>query len=154
MPFSKELNRTLRSICSCDAPTSKITDIHLLCIEEQPQILIFQGRLVTTEDRNLSQLEDDIQKISKEKRTIFLFGKELTTLQNCTCCTIIEESELGSPSSAETCINAAHNSETSDNKLNDGEVVGMAVGYITLILITVTVIIIVGYQCRKRCRHR
>ena len=151
--FSEELNRTLRSICSCNNPTSRIDDVQLLCIGDLPGVTIFQGRLFTTDKRNSSQLTDDVRRVASEKSNISLLGRDFTALDNCTCCNIITESDLGSDTAAKTCINEPYNAKSGDEQsLTTAEDVAIGTSIFGLIAICL-VALLVGYVCWKKRRQ-
>ena len=139
----------MSSICSCDVPSSNVADIQLLCINQLPLVHIYHGRIVATNDRNASQLAGDIRRIALERRSISILGEQFQALDNCTCCNIIEESELGSRNAAEMCIRETHGSET----LNIGEKAGIALATTVFVLLSIIVAIAVGWKCKRRLRR-
>ena len=139
----------MSSICSCDVPSSNVADIQLLCIDQLPLVHIYHGRIVATNDRNASELAGDIQRVALERRSISILDEQFQALDNCNCCNIIEESELGSRNAAEMCIRETHGGET----LNSGEKAGVAVATIVFVLLSIIVAIAVGWMCKRRiCR--
>lgn len=149
--FSVEIERILTSICGCNSTQFKATDIQLLCIEQEPNMEIFQGRIASNKDRNLTQLADDIEKIALEKKTISVLNEELMALDNCTCCVIIQETDLGYTKLAEECFNTAFNSHSiSETEIE--EAVGGSVGFVLIVVFAVVLCLLVYFRYRARRR--
>ena len=139
--FSEELSKTLSSICSCDVPPSDVADVYLVCVDKLPNAKVFQGSVRTSSERNLSQLAEDIRRVAIEKKSITLLGKEFVALDNCTCCNIITESDLGSESAAENCISASNGGGRSG--LSSGQWAGIGTAIFIGMIILLTVIALV-----------
>jgi len=78
-------------MCDCHIPANYIADERMICEDEDPSKVVFQGRMIITEDRNSSQLIDDIAKWVSTDPHLVIRGVQLEADK--TCSTIL--SELG-----------------------------------------------------------
>ena len=145
--FSEGLSKILSSICSCDMPSSNIVNVHLVCIGELPGAKVFQGGVITTDNRNSTQVVDDIQTVAAEEKSMLLLGKNLTALDNCICCNIITKSDLGSESEAKKCASAP---KKSTYKLKTGEGMGIGISIFFLVIFILAVLTVVWCWKRRR----
>ena len=85
--FSIELSRE----CDCHIPLDHFSDERLICQPEDASKVVFQGRLVVTEDKNVSGLLDNLKQWVMTDPHVVVQGVQLSVDQYCS----VEVTELG-----------------------------------------------------------
>lgn len=81
----------LSNICDCYVPTDYIGDRRIICSEDNPNKVIFQGRLISTHKRNATQLMEGLTQWVTTAPLVVVQGVQLVTEMDCS----VELSELG-----------------------------------------------------------
>ena len=133
--FAQELSAQLSSICACHIYQSNITDVQVVCNDKIPGVVVFQGRIISTDERNASQLIDDLESIVSNRENFTVSGEMLTLLDNCTCCNIITEFELGIEPAADNCVGRVTDQATETD--STAAIVGGSIGALLAVLLAV-----------------
>ena len=80
MEIAHEVSRGIELICRCNLSSDYITDTKFTC--ENERLVIFHGRIVSTNDRDSSDLAGDLEKWVSTKPTIVVQGKELQVISS------------------------------------------------------------------------
>ena len=97
-------------MCDCHIPANHIANARMICEEEDLSKVVFQGRMIITEDRSSSQLADDIASWVSTDPHLVIRGVQLEADK--TCSTIL--SNLGDPK----CVVIPEPIETSSVNVN------------------------------------
>lgn len=77
--------------CDCHIPDSHIADERLICDGQNPTKAIFQGRFIATEDKNTSELLQDLTKWVATGPVIVILGSGAQLSVDQTCSVILPE---------------------------------------------------------------
>ena len=78
----QEISKSIDQYCGCDIPTNYIADGKFTCREDKPEWVIFQGRLISTNDRDSSDLLVNLEEWLSNKPTVVIQGKELRVVSS------------------------------------------------------------------------
>ena len=82
--LAREIARGIELFCQCAFPSNYIVEAQLMC---HSQNLVFQGRVVSSNDRESTDLVADIEKWIASDPTIIAKGEKLKTVKNDTTST-------------------------------------------------------------------
>lgn len=71
------ISNGIEQYCQCDFSTEYIADTHLHCDEKDPEIVIFEGRIIGTEERNDTELYKEFQSWASDKPTVIVQGEQV-----------------------------------------------------------------------------
>ena len=80
MEIAHEVSKGIELICRCNLSSDYITDTKFTC--ENEHLVIFHGRIISTNDRDSSDLAGDLEKWVSTKPTIVVQGKELQVISS------------------------------------------------------------------------
>ena len=128
--LAREISRGIEQFCSCKFPSDYITDGRLTCDETNPDLVLFQGRLISTNDRDSSDLAKDLEKWVSNKPTVVVQGERVPVVSSDT---------------------TSSSKQQEDSSLSE-TAVGAIVGIITLLVLlvaTLTITLVACYRCKR-----
>ena len=81
--ISKYIAGELMDICNCAFSEKYIAEPDLICMENSTSGVIFQGRLISTEDMNSTEMVSDLEGWAQTKPIIVAKGVKLTVVGIC-----------------------------------------------------------------------
>ena len=78
----QEISKSIEQYCGCDIPTNYIADGKFTCREDKPELVRFQGRLISTNDRDSSDLLVNLEEWVSSRPTVVVQGKELRVVSS------------------------------------------------------------------------
>ena len=73
----EEISRGIEHYCQCHFPKDYIIDTMFLCDKERPENVIFQGRIIGTNERDSEDLVEQLDKWKSNKPTVVIEGKQM-----------------------------------------------------------------------------
>ena len=80
MEIAHEVSKGIELICLCNLSSDDITDTKFTC--ENEHLVIFHGRIISTNDRDSYDLAGDLEKWVSTKPIIVVQGKELQVISS------------------------------------------------------------------------
>ena len=80
MEIAHEVSKGIKLICHCNLSSDYITDTKFTCDNEN--LVLFHGRIISTNDRDSSDLAGDLEEWVSTKPTIVVQGKELQVMSS------------------------------------------------------------------------
>ena len=80
MEIAHEVSKGIELICRCNLSSDYITDTKFTC--ENEHLVIFHGRIISTNDRDSYDLAGDLEKWVSTKPIIVVQGKELQVISS------------------------------------------------------------------------
>ena len=80
MEIAHEVSKGIELICRCNLSSDYITDTKFTC--ENEHLVIFHGRIISTNDRDSYNLAGDLEKWVSTKPIIVVQGKELQVISS------------------------------------------------------------------------
>ena len=80
MEIAHEISKGIELICRCNLSSDYITDTKFTC--ENEHLVIFHGRIISTNDRDSYDLAGDLEKWVSTKPIIVVKGKELQVISS------------------------------------------------------------------------
>ena len=77
--LARDFSRGIEIICRCSLPSDYITDGQLTCYNQN---LVYQGRIISTNDRGSPNLMGDLQEWLSRDPMIIVKGEELKLVKN------------------------------------------------------------------------
>ena len=78
----KNITTGINQFCHCQLTGNYIGDGRLLCDQEACHIAVFQGRLISTNDRNSTELVEDLEKWVSSNPTVTVQGEQLQVVSS------------------------------------------------------------------------
>ena len=78
----QEISKSIEQYCRCDIPTNYIAYGKFTCGEDKPELVIFQGQLISTNDRDSSDLLVNLEEWVSSGPTVVIQGKELRVVSS------------------------------------------------------------------------
>ena len=139
--LAREFSRGIELTCRCKFPDTHITDGRLMCVNEE---LLYQGRIISTNDRDSTNVLADFEKWLLSEPVVIARGEVLTLVKNQITEMTTELKET--PSIKQLDHNEAEASRDDIPVPIIGGIAGAAV--FVLLLIVVTVIVVVLWKRR------
>ena len=121
MEIAHGVSQGIELICHCNFPSVYIVDEKLTCEEENPHLAIFSGHIISTNDRDSSDLVGDLEEWVSSGPTVVVQGKELRVV------------------SSETSPDARSDDKDSDEE-QDSNLLGIVVGTVVPVIILLLLI--------------
>ena len=89
---SADITKGINQSCPCQFTNDYIGDGRLLCDQDTCHRAVFQGRIISTNDRNSTELLEDLEKWVSSKPTVVVQGVQLQVVSDETdspACTVI-----------------------------------------------------------------
>ena len=80
MEIAHEVSKGIELICRCNLSSDYITDTKFTC--ENEHLVIFHGRIISTNDRDSYDLAGDLEEWVSTKPTIVVQGKKLQVINS------------------------------------------------------------------------
>ena len=135
--LKRDISRGIEQFCRCKFSTDYITNESLTCHGET---LAFEGRVVSTDDRDSSNLVSDMQKWLSSGPTVIARGEQLKVVN------IDTKVEMNSSTNNG---NTTVEVPVSPSQLPLGPVIGAVIGVMALLALVVAVVI-GTWLCRRR----
>ena len=135
--LKRDISRGIEQFCRCKFSTDYITNESLTCHGET---LAFEGRVVSTDDRDSSNLVSDMQKWLSSGPTVIARGEKLKVVN------IDTKVEMKSSTNNR---NTTVEVPVSPSQLPLGPVIGAVIGVMALLALVVAVVI-GTWLCRRR----
>ena len=123
MEIAHGVSQGIELICHCNFPSVYIADDKLTCDEKNPHLAIFNGRIISTNDRDSSDLVGDLEEWVSSGPTVVVQGEKLRVV------------------SSETSPDASSDDKEEQDSNLLGIVVGTVVPVIVLLLLISAVVI-------------
>ena len=78
----QEISKSIAEYCQCNIPTNYIADGKFTCGKGNPEFVIFQGRLISTNDRDSAYLVGDLEEWVSSEPTIMVQGKNVRVVSS------------------------------------------------------------------------
>ena len=134
--LAREFSRGIELTCRCKFPDNYITDGRLMCVNKE---LLYQGRIISTNDRDSTDLVKDFEKWLSSEPAVIARGEVLRLVKNPT----VELKETPS-------IKPSEQKEASPDDIPMPVFGGIAGVAAVLVLLIVTVIVIVVVHRKRR----
>ena len=72
-----EISSGIEQYCQCDFPSDYIADTKFLCNEKQPDVVVFQGRIIRTDERDSGSLVVGLENWASDKPTVIVQGERV-----------------------------------------------------------------------------
>ena len=127
----QEISKAIEQFCRCEFTGDYIAEERLTCNKRDPHLVLLQGRIIGTNDRDSSDLVVNLEEWVSSGPTVVIQGKELRVV------------------SSETSPDASSDNQQEDSKLS-ATVVGAIAATLSVVVITIIIIIGVVYCRYKR----
>ena len=128
----QEISKAIEQFCRCEFTGDYIAEERLTCNKRDPHLVLLQGRIIGTNDRDSSDLVVNLEEWVSSGPTVVVQGKELRVV------------------SSETSPDASSDDQQGDSNLS-ATVVGPSGGIAaTLSVVVITIIIIGVVYCRYK----
>ena len=127
----QEISKAIEQFCRCEFTGDYIAEERLTCNKRDPHLVLLQGRIIGTNDRDSSDLLVNLEEWVSSGPTVMIQGKELRVV------------------SSETSPDASSDNQQEDSKLSV-TVVGAIAATLSVVVITIIIIIGVVYCRYKR----
>ena len=127
----QEISKAIEQFCRCEFTGDYIAEERLTCNKRDPHLVLLQGRIIGTNDRDSSDLVVNLEEWVSSGPTVVIQGKELRVV------------------SSETSPDASSDNQQEDSKLS-ATVVGAIAATLSVVVITIIIIIGVVYYRYKR----
>ena len=135
--LKRDISRGIEQFCRCKFSTDYITNENLTCHGET---LAFEGRVISTDDRDSSNLVSDMQKWLSSGPTVIARGEQLKVV-NIDTKVEMNSSTINRNTTVEVPV--------SPSQLPLGPVIGAVIGVMALLALVVAVVI-GTWLCRRR----
>ena len=143
----KDVSVGIKQFCQCQFLSVYNEDGRLICDSEAPHTVVLQGRIISTNERDASDLVGDLEKWVSTEPTVVVQGVQLQVVKDCPT----KVSQLGA---LEACPHVAQTTAREQRRNDVSASVGASVGTTAvLIALLLAVIIILVWMRKRRCEQ-